>query len=100
MGGMALMGDRFEGSFEKHKIELVRTNIDKQVVVLVDGKEIARESVMLPHHWDKTKEFECEGKKHVLAAHATVKKLLGILPIDNEYSIEIDGNPVALTKVS
>jgi hypothetical protein len=97
---MALMGDRFEGSFEKHKVEVVRTNIDKQVVVSVDGMEIARESVALPHKWDQVKEFECDGKKHTLAAHSVVKKLLGIVPIDNEYSIEIDGNPVALTKVS
>jgi len=97
---MGLMGDRFEGSFEKHKVEIVRTNIDKQVVVSVDGKEIARETVALPHQWDQTKEFECDGTKHTLAAHSVVKKLLGILPIDNEYSVEIDGKPVVLTKVS
>ncbi len=97
---MGLLGDRFEGSFGAHKVEVVRTNLDKQVVVSVDGKEIARESVALPHAWDQTKEFECDGKKHTLAAHSVVKKLFGILPIDNDYSVEIDGASVALTKVS
>lgn len=97
---MGLMGDRFEGKFEKHTIEVVRTNIDKQVVVSVDGREIARESVALPHQWDQKKEFDCDGTKHVLLAHSVLKKLFGVVPIDNVYSVEIDGNPVALTKVS
>ena len=36
---MGIMGDRFEGTFEDHKIELVRTNIDKKVVVTVEPHE-------------------------------------------------------------
>jgi hypothetical protein len=97
---MSLMGDRFEGTFEEHKIELVRTNLDKKVVLFVDGQEIATESVALPHQWEKHKEFEVGscGKKHTLVAHSTLKKLFGFLPIDNLYSIEIDGHEVTLEK--
>jgi hypothetical protein len=97
---MGLMQDRFEGQFEEHKVELVRTNIDKQVVLTVDGQTIATESVALPHEWEKHKEFEVGacGKKHTLFAHSTVKKLFGFLPVDNEYTIQIDGQEVVLTK--
>ena len=95
---MGITGDRFEGTFDQHKIELVRTNIDKQVVVLVDGQQVASESVALPHEWEKRKEFEVGGHKHTLVAHSTLKKLFGVIPIDNLYTIEIDGHEVALTK--
>jgi hypothetical protein len=97
---MGLMGDRFVGEFEGHRIELVRTNIDKKVVVTVDDYRIAEESVALPHSWEKEKEFSVGscGKKHKLSAHSTLKKIFGFLPVDNEYKIEIDGQEVFLKK--
>jgi hypothetical protein len=95
---MGLMGDRYEGSFDGHKIQVVRTNVDKQVVVLVDEREIARESVALPHQWEQKKEFEVGGHKHTLAAHSVFKKLFGVVPIDNVYTVDIDGKAVELRK--
>lgn len=97
---MGIMGDRFEGTFEEHKVELVRTNLDKKVVVLVDGYQIASESVALPHEWEKHKEFEVGscGKKHVLVAHSALTKIFGFLPVDNEYTLEIDGREIFLKK--
>jgi hypothetical protein len=97
---MGLMGDRFEGTFEEHKIELVRTNLDKKVVIMVDDHQVASESVALPHEWEKTKVFETGscGKKHELRAHSVVKKLLGFIPVDNEYTIHVDGREVLLKK--
>ena len=97
---MGLMGDHFEGTFEEHKIELIRTNLDKKVVLLVDGYQIASESVALPHEWDKKKVFEVGacGKKHELHAHSALKKIFGFLPVDNEYTIEIDGREIFLKK--
>ena|SRR5579883_747978 len=96
---MALLGDRFVGKFGEHEVELVRTNIDKQVVIKVNGREIARESVALPHSWEQKKEFETpDGTKHALVAHSALKKMWGLIPYDNEYSIEVDGKTVVLEK--
>jgi hypothetical protein len=97
---MGIMGDSFEGTFEDHKVELIRTNLDKKVVIQVDGYIVASESVALPHEWDKVKEFEIGscGKKHRLHAHSTVQKLLGFIPVDNEYTIDIDGHEVFLKR--
>ena len=98
---MAISGDHFEGQFEEHKIEIVRTNLDKVTVVLVDGLEVVREPVALPHSWDADKVFEggpC-GKKHRLHAHSQLKKIFGFLPIDNEYTIQIDGKDVLFRRL-
>ena len=97
---MGLMGDRLEGTFEQHTIALVRTNLDKKVVVLVDQVEVASESVALPHEWEKRKEFQVGacGRTHTLVAHSALKKLFGLLPIDNEYTVEIDGQEISLKK--
>jgi hypothetical protein len=97
---MGLMEDRFEGKFEDHAVALVRTNLDKQVVVLVDDTQVASESVVLPHEWGKQKQFQVGscGKQHTLVAHSTLKKLFGLLPIDNDYTVEIDGHAVVLTR--
>ena len=97
---MGITGDRFEGKFEQHTIEIVRTNLDKKVTLLVDGHEVFTESVALPHQWDRQSEFhfEGDGKKHTVAVHSAFKKLLGFLPYDNAYTIEVDGRPLDLVK--
>jgi hypothetical protein len=97
---MGILGDRFVGNWREHKVELVRTNVDKQVVILVDGNEIATESVAIPHTWDQVKEFALGGASHKLHAHSALKKLWGLVPYDNEYAIEIDGEKVVLSSVS
>lgn len=97
---MAILGDHFEGEFEEHKVELVRTNLDKKVMVLVDGYQIVQESVALPHAWDKEKTFQVGscGKQHKLVAHSALTKLFGFLPVDNEYTLHIDGREIFLKK--
>jgi hypothetical protein len=95
---MGVMGDCYEGSFDGHTVQVVRSNVDKQVVVLVNGWEIARESVVLPHQWEQKKEFEVDGYKHTLVAHSVYKKLFRVVPIDNVYTVEIDGKTVELKK--
>lgn len=97
---MSLMGDRYLGRFEDHQIEIVRTNLDKQVEIRVDGVAIATESVALPHSWEQQKQFSSAtcGKSHTLTAHGMLKKLFGVLPYDSTYAIEVDGTPVALSK--
>jgi hypothetical protein len=98
---MGITGDHFEGQFEEHKIEIVRTNLDKVTVVLVDGYEVVHESVALPHNWDKDKEFQIGscGKKHTLHAHSQLKKIFGFLPVDNEYTVVIDGQEVLFKRI-
>ena len=99
---MGLMADRFVGQFEQHRIDVVRTNLDKRVVVLVDGNEVIRESVALPHDWVRSANTEVGacGKTHRLVARSSVRRLFGAIPIDNRYVVEIDGVAVPLSKTS
>lgn len=95
---MGIMGDRYEGMFDGHRIELVRDNVEKKLTLLIDGKGAAWESRVLPHDITLNGEFEHNGAKHTVVAHSTVKRLLGILPYDTDDSIEIDGKALPLTK--
>ncbi len=94
---MGIMGDRYEGEFEGHKIELVRDNVAKTLSLLIDSGTVAWESRVLPHDITLKGEFEHEGAKHTVVAHSTVKKILG-LPLDADDGIEIDGKPLPLRK--
>jgi hypothetical protein len=95
---MGLVTDRFVGTFEGLSIELVRTNLDKQIVILVDGKEVAHESVALPHTWDQAKEFTgTDGRTHRIVAHSMLMKLWGLIPYESQYAIGVDGQSVPLT---
>ena len=94
---MGLMGDRYEGSFDGHKIELVRNNLDKTLNLLIDGAVVASEQRWLPKDITLHAEFEHGGVKHSVVAHQHLKPILGI-PIDHDDSIEIDGKALPLTK--
>jgi hypothetical protein len=94
---MGITGDRYEGTFEGHKIELVRNNWDKTLNLLVDGVVVASEHRWVPKDITLHAEFEHEGVHHSVVAHQHLKPLLG-LPIDTDDSIEIDGKPLPLTK--
>jgi len=94
---MGITGDRYEGEFEGHKIELVRNNWDKTLALLIDGAKVAWESRVLPHDITLKGEFEHKGVKHAVVAHSIVKKILG-LPLDADDGIEIDGKTLPLKK--
>jgi hypothetical protein len=94
---MGIMGDRYEGELDGHKIELVRNNLDKTLSLLIDGHKVAWESRILPHDITLEGEFEHGGSKHKVVAHSTVKKILG-LPLDADDGIEVDGKPLPLRK--
>ena len=94
---MAITGDRYEGTFDGHKVELVRNNWDKTLKLLIDGAEVASEQLWVPKDMTLHAEFEHAGQEHTVVAHQELKKILG-LPIDHHDSIEIDGKPLALRK--
>ena len=94
---MGIMGDRYEGTFEGHTIALVRNNLDKTLSLEIDSVVVASEQRWLPKDITLHAEFEHKGKKHSVVAHQTVKPILG-LPIDSDDSIEVDGQPLPLTK--
>lgn len=95
---MGLMGDRYLGEHDGVKIELVRDNLVKKVTLLVDGREVALQSVALPTKYDLHAEFDHGGHKHTVFAHSELKKLLGVIPYDHDVTIEVDGKPIGLKK--
>ena len=95
---MAISGDRYQGTFDGHKIELVRNNLDKTLNLVIDGTVVASEHRWLPKDITLHAEFEHNGAKHSVVAHQHLKPILG-LPIATDDSIEIDGKALPLTKV-
>ena len=95
---MGITGDRYQGTFAGHSIELVRENVLKTLSLEIDGLEVARASRVLPHDITLTAELEHEGVTHTIVARSTVKKILG-LPLDANDVIEVDGEPLALRKL-
>ena len=96
---MAITGDRYVGNYEGHAIELIRENLVKKVTLVIDGREVAMQSVAIPTKYDLRAEFEHAGKTHTVFAHSEFKKFLGIVPYDHDVVIEVDANPIGLTKV-
>ena len=95
---MGITGDRYQGTFAGHSIELVRENVLKTLSLEIDGLEVARASRVLPHDITLRAELEHEGVTHTVVARSTVKKILG-LPLDANDVIEVDGEPLALRKL-
>ena len=94
---MTIAGERYEGDFDGHKIELVRDNVHKTLSLLIDGNRVAWESRIFPHDITLKGEFDHKGTKHSVLAHSTVRAILG-LPLDADDGIEIDGKPLPLRK--
>jgi hypothetical protein len=92
---MGILGDRYEGSFEGHKIELVRNNVTKTLNLLIDGEVVAHEQRWLPKDITLVAEFTHKGKTHKVVAHQHLKPIV----VDTDDSIEVDGTPLHLTKV-
>ena len=95
---MALTGDRHVGHFRGHTVEMVLNNWDKTFSLVVDGQTVAKQSRLLPKDIELKFELVHEGATHALVARSTVKPILG-LPLREESSLEIDGQPFALKKV-
>jgi hypothetical protein len=94
---MAITGDRYEGTFGGHKIELVRNNWNKTLNLLIDGVVVASERRWLPKDITLRAELEHEGVKHAVVAYQVLKPIGG-LPIDTHDTIEVDGQLLPLTK--
>jgi hypothetical protein len=94
---MGIIGDRYESTFEGHRIELVRDNLAKTLALVIDGAVVASESRTLPHEIELVGALEHEGVNHTVIARSTVKSVLG-LPLDADDQIEIDGKPVPLQR--
>ena len=89
---MGILGERHAGTFEGHKLEIVRDNLTKRCVLLIDGVEVASESRAVPHDITLTATFEHAGVTHKVVARSIVK---GLSATD---SIEIDRKPLSITK--
>lgn len=89
---MALTGDRHVGTYEGHTIELIRDNLKKTLALRIDGKEVAKESRVLPHNITLTGTFEHDGVEHTVVARSTVH-----FP-SAEDTIEVDGQALSLSE--
>lgn len=96
---MGVTGDRYEGTFDGNRIELVRNNLDKTLSLSVNGVVVASETRWLPRDITLQAEFEHQGRLHRVVAHQQVRPLFG-LPLATDDSIEIDGTPLPLMKTS
>ena len=89
---MALMGDRYVGTYEGHTIELIRDNLNKTLALHIDGRQVASESRILPHSITLTGTFEHDGLEHTVVAHSTIH-----FPSADD-KVEVDGKPLPITK--
>lgn len=90
---MSITGDRYVGTYEGHAIELVRNNWNKTLSLLIDGEVVATESRILPHDITLTAELAHNGVRHTVVAAALVRGL------SSDDAIEVDGEPLPVTKV-
>ncbi len=91
---MGITGDHYVGTYEGHSIELIRNNWNKTLKLLIDGQEVASESVILPHNIGLTATLLHDGTPHTVIAKSVVK-----FPFTKD-TIEIDGQLIRLTKRS
>ncbi len=89
---MGILGDRYAGMYEGHTIMIVRDNLSKTLVLLIDGVRVASEDRAIPHDITLTATFEHAGVTHRVVGRSIVK---GLSATD---SIEIDGKPLSITK--
>jgi hypothetical protein len=89
---MGLTGDHFVATYEEHTLELISNEWIKNIKLLIDGKEVARASRILPHDVTLTGALEHDGVRHSVVARSVIR-----FPWTEE-NIEIDGNPLTLTR--
>jgi hypothetical protein len=90
---MAITGDRYVGAYEGHTIELVRNNWNKTLRLLIDGKEVACESCVLPGRVTLTGTLEHGGVPLAVVAKSVPRRLLW-----TSDTVEIDGKALTLTQ--
>jgi hypothetical protein len=90
---MALTGARYVGTYIGHTVELIRNNWTKTLRLLLDGEEIARGSCMLPRRITLTGALDHDGVRHAVVAKSIPHRLLW-----TKVTIEVDGQPLTLTK--
>jgi len=89
---MGLTGDRYEGSFKGHTIEVVRNEWVKTLKVLIDGKVAASKFCPIPRNVTLNATLE-DGPNH----HTVFVKSVIRFPF-YEDTVEVDGQPIFLTK--
>jgi hypothetical protein len=90
---MGITGDRYVGTYEGHSIELIRNNWNKTLKLLIDGQEVASESIVLPHNVRLTATLLHDGISHTIIAKSVVK-----FPFTKD-TIEIDEQIISLAKI-
>jgi hypothetical protein len=89
---MAIIGDRYVGTYEGHTIELVRNNWNKPLKLLIDGREAASESCMLPGRITLAGTLEHLGAPRAAIARSVSRRLLWTVD-----TVEVDGKELVLT---
>ena len=90
---MAISGDRYVGAYEGHTVEFVRNNWTKTLTLLIDGKEAASASCMVPGRRTLTGALEHNGVSHAVVAESVPHRFLW-----TKATIAIDGTPLTLKK--
>jgi hypothetical protein len=89
---MGLTGDRYEGSFRGHAIEVVRNEWIKTLRLVIDGNVVARKFCPLPSSVTLTAALKDGNNRHAVVLKSVIR-----FPY-YEDTVEIDGKPLALTK--
>jgi hypothetical protein len=89
---MGLTGDRYEGSFKGHPIEVVRNEWIKTLKLLIDGNVVASKFCPLPSNVTLTARLKDGIKEHVVVVKSVIR-----FPF-YEDTVEVDGRRVALNK--
>ena len=89
---MGLTGDRYEGSFEGHAIEVVRNEWIKTLKLLIDGNAVASKFCLFPSNVTLTATLEDGINEHVVVVKSVIR-----FPF-YEDTVEVNGQPVVLTK--
>jgi len=89
---MGLTGDRYEGFFQGHAIEVVRSEWTKTLKLLIDGNVVASKFCPLPSSVTLTATLADGINEHVVVLKSVIR-----FPF-YEDTVEIDGRPLFLTK--
>ena len=89
---MGILGARYGGVYEGHRIEIVQDNLSKTCKLVVDGVTLASEGRAVPHDITLEATFEHAGVTHRLVGRSVVTGLA------TKDSIELDGKPFSITR--
>ena len=92
---MALTRDRYIGTFEGHTLELIRNKWFKTLSLWIDGKRVALELCIWPWPTTLTGTLEHDGVAHAVVARSVPRQILWTTD-----TVEVDGQPLTLTKTT